>query len=636
VVEFGAGGVMRGMAKSWLPGLIVLLLLAFIYGGTLQRDVSGSDNDYVLDTGEIQVALNLWGTIHYTGYPLFTVTGSLLTHALRLVGLAPAAAASAVSAVWSLLGLAVVYRLILRLTDGERGLAAFTVLALGMVETFWMHSVVAEVYSFSLLLVGLTLLLATDLADRWNGRRWWALMFFLGLGAQHHRLLLLLLPIVLLLVWPRLRERRGSWPVFLAQSAVVFIFPFLAYLYLPLRALQGARWVYGQPGTWTGFWAQFTGEEVTPYVLGWPRRLHTWLDNGGFLIEQLQHQMPLAVLLAGGIGLFWLTLGRRTPWMGLSLLAGVCAFSAFVLTFPEGVWAPAVLMPSLLLLMLGLAYLLCRLAKRVRVLRWGAWAGLSFLALWLFRSNLPFVYQLANDSHGREVIQTLRPLNDADLPGGGNVVALPWGRDYFAAAYGLYVTGELEGFALVDHRAPLQYLERREGKIITLASHLGYWPLEWWSGLFGEAHYASAAPGVAMVSQSVLYADVPLREGFDLDNGVRVRATEVVWQEEDRLQVSVYWEATRKISTNYRVAVHLVAKDPPENGWDILSQADALNPVDGWYPTELWSLGEVVRDDYALAVPRGSTPVAVRIAMYQIGTDGAFVNTEWLSLPIPE
>jgi hypothetical protein len=37
-----------------------------------------------------------------------------------------------------------------------------------------------------------------------------------------------------------------------------------------------------------------------------------------------------------------------------------------------------------------------------------------------------------------------------------------------------------------------------------------------------------------------------------------------------------------------------------------------------------------------LDVPTGSSPVAVRIAMYQVDGSGAFVNTEWLSLPVPE
>jgi hypothetical protein len=47
-------------------------------------------------------------------------------------------------------------------------------------------------------------------------------------------------------------------------------------------------------------------------------------------------------------------------------------------------------------------------------------------------------------------------------------------------------------------------------------------------------------------------------------------------------------------------------------------------------------VGEVVRDDHVLDVPAGSSPVAVRIAMYQVDDSGTFVNTEWLSLAIPQ
>jgi len=320
----------------------------------------------------------------------------------------------------------------------------------------------------------------------------------------------------------------------------------------------------------------------------------------------------------------------------VGFLVGACAFLAFVVVFPSGVWAPAALMPGILFLTVGLSYLLYRLVKAMPPLRWAAWGGLVVLALWLFRVNLPFVYSLVNDHWGREVIQMLQPLNDADLPGGRNVVALPWGGNYFAAAYGLYVTGELGGFELVDHRADFRSIVQRDGKIITLALNLGSWPLYWWADLLGEAHYSSAAPGIAMISRKVLYEDIPVQIGFDLGNGVRVRSADLAWEGKDKLQATIYWEATQRVPSDYRVAVHLVARVPPESAQDILAQADSLNPVGGWYPTSLWATGEVVRDDYALTVPMDAFPVAVRITMYQINESGAFVNTNWLSLPVPK
>jgi hypothetical protein len=309
---------------------------------------------------------------------------------------------------------------------------------------------------------------------------------------------------------------------------------------------------------------------------------------------------------------------------------------AFVAVFPLAVWAPAVLMPSLLLLALGLAYLLRRLIRRLPALRWGAWMSLVLVSLWLFKTNLPFVHGLVNDPAGRDVIKLLRPLGNADLPGGRNVVALPWGGTHFAAAYGLYVTDELDGFQLIDHTRDLKSFVEREGKIITLAFNLGFWPLDWWAALLGEAHYSSAAPGVTMISQKVLYENVPVEIGFELGNGVRVRAADLSWEGEERLRLTVYWDTTQPPHSDYRVAVHLVSSDPPASAEDVLAQADAFNPVGGWYPVSLWDIGEVVRDDYALPVPPDTSPKAVRIAMYQIGAGDVFTNTHWLSLSIPE
>jgi hypothetical protein len=77
-----------------------------------------------------------------------------------------------------------------------------------------------------------------------------------------------------------------------------------------------------------------------------------------------------------------------------------------------------------------------------------------------------------------------------------------------------------------------------------------------------------------------------------------------------------------------------LAQDPPRDGTDVLAQADSPHPVNGWYPTSLWHAGEVVRDDYLLTRPPGTSPAAIRVAMYQLNQDGSFTNTAWVSRPI--
>ena len=623
----------RWLNNYWLPGLVTLSILLWMYAGTLQWDINGSSNDYMVDVGEIQIALNLWGTIHYTGYPLFTILSALLTRVGLTVGLPPAAAASAAATVWSLLGLAITYRILWQLTRGEHGIAALTILVIGLVETFWVHSVVAEVYSFSLFLVALALFMVIRLVEHWNKRDWLILMFVLGTGAAHHRLLVLLAPCAIIPIIPTWRKHcpiRLTWVLY---SVIAFLVPFSAYLYLPFRVIQHALWVYGRPGTWSGFWAQFLGMEETRGLLKIPSNYQQWLVNLRFLVEQLGHQLPLPVSLAGGIGLILLT--RRQFWTGLALIGTYMAFSAFTVVYPCAVWAPATLMPSLLVLALGCAYLFHWLAIQWAPARWLAWIGLLALSFTMFKTNLPSVWRLVRDPSGREVIQILSPLKSSNVPG-KHIVALPWGGSFFAAAYGLHVTGELGGFDLVDHRADFRSIVNKDGKILTPAFNLGNWPLNWWTDLLGEAHYSSAAPGVAVISRDDLYESISPQTNFDLGNGMRIRTVEMRWETENRLWVTIYWEKMTAVESDYRVGIHLVQVPYTHSDRDILAQADSLNPVSGWYPITQWKIGEIVRDDYMLARPVKTSPIAVRIGMYQIDQDNNLVNTEWLSLDVPK
>ncbi len=63
--------------------------------------ISGCADQYCLDTGKSQVALARWGTVHYTGYPLYMLLGSVTL--LRAFGAPPAMAASLYSLLWEVL-----------------------------------------------------------------------------------------------------------------------------------------------------------------------------------------------------------------------------------------------------------------------------------------------------------------------------------------------------------------------------------------------------------------------------------------------------------------------------------------------------------------------------------------------------
>ena len=96
------------MLNSHLRKHYALLLIAgviILYGMTLQSIPNGSSHPYMIDVGETQVALNVWGTLHATGYPLYTILGNLFTPLPQIPGINPAASAGLFSAFWTVVAL---------------------------------------------------------------------------------------------------------------------------------------------------------------------------------------------------------------------------------------------------------------------------------------------------------------------------------------------------------------------------------------------------------------------------------------------------------------------------------------------------------------------------------------------------
>jgi hypothetical protein len=164
------------------------------------------------------------------------------------------------------------------------------------------------------------------------------------------------------------------------------------------------------------------------------------------------------------------------------------------------------------------------------------------------------------------------------------------------------------------------------------------YPVSWWEGRLGRVYLSSAAPRIIEIGLAppVETAELPPGPTLDLENGLWVRSAQLAPMENGDLWLTIYWQAEAPVTKEYSVAVHLVAHDPPRGEEDVLAQADRRHPVDGWYPTSRWRAGEIVRGDYRIEVPEGTEPVAVRIGMYRVDDTGSFVNTPWLSLPVPD
>jgi len=675
----------------WL--LLAVAVAALLYLSTMQTIINGSGHPYVTDVGEHQNALPRWGTIHHSGYPQWTAIGSIFVTAARALGVEPAAGVSLYSLVWGLVTVALLVLLAMEL--GAAGpFAALGALAAAVSTSVWMDASIGELHTATMAVTLAVLLFALRFGRSGSRADFLWLAFVSSQGVVHQRSVILLAPAVLLLVLPRLRDAlRLGWRTWLLAIGIVLLAP-LTYLYLPFRVRTGADWVFGSPGTWDGFWALFfdnRADRVFDLQTDWLARVRTTLA--------ILHDDLWLPLLAVGLAGLWLNRPQTTDdgpqpeegvreersapvtWnpepgslsgrgpssvvrrllIGLALtLAWLPNFAVTVLIWRNRVTDGqlAAKLPVVLLAGVGLALALDWLWRSGRrtmddrpqtepsgrglssVVR-----GLPALALvaalayhaWATR---PFILSVTRDASSQAIVETVDRVQPD--PRRGTTVLVPWGTDYWTLAYEQRFGGRLAGLTLVDHNARPQDVVGRGDRLLLPDQTLRIFPLSYFEERLGPLYLASDAPEVIEISPTpiveepaLLVSSSIIPTNFDLENGATIRGYNARWASEDELLLTVYWQAARPLEADYSTAVHLVAVDPPAGEADILAQADRANPVDGWYPTSRWRPGEIVRDSYLLPVPEGSAPVAIRIAMYRTDPEAGFVNTPWLSLPVP-
>jgi len=496
-----------------------------------------------------------------------------------------------------------------------------------------MYASLAEVHTLSLAFAVATLILALRFGRTGERRDLLLLTLVFTQGVAHQRAVAFLAPAITVLIYPQLR---ALWRGLGAAVAVGLLAP-LTYLYLPLRVWTGATWVFGSPGTWAGLLAiafQNRGETVARRLSSLP----DWLARLDATRQALFNDMLWPLLILGLIGLGLLTLkGKRREGAGLTLAWVPYRLLALVIWRGEAGDAQfASVIQIVALAGVGLALILEWLRQRSHALGIAAGTALALtLMVWGWNVH-PFILSITRDRSAEAVIalaQQIAPPAD----GRPTTLVVPWGRDYWALTYAKAYRGQLPELNLVDHNADFRAILDRGDRLLTPSKTFYLFPLSWWEERLGRLYLASAAPGILELNptQPIQAAGLPPGATLDLENGLRIRSATLAWASPERLLLTVYWECMQPVAEDYSVAVHLVAHDPPQGASDMLAQADSANPLEGWYPTSRWSLGEIVRDHYLIQVPEGSAAVAVRVALYRVAPEGGFINTPWLSLLVP-
>jgi hypothetical protein len=614
-------------------GGLLVCAVVILYGLTLQVSINGSSNRYAEDVGEFQNVLTQWGTAHPTGYPLYALSGALVTSLLRVAGMSPAGAASAFSLLIMLLTLLGVYALLLKV-NFKPALAAATALLLGVLFPYWYHASVAEVYALLMALLVFSLLIALQWRVDRKPRHLYELAFVFGLAFGHHRLAALLAPALLILVWPVLWSTLRERPLRVLGAILSLAAAFLIYLYLPLRAWLGGTWIYGQPGTWQGFWAIALAREYGALVkpAGDLGQTEIGLTT---VVTTLAANLTWPVVLAGLVGLSLALTSLSRRWLSLALWTLLIMNVAFAGLFSRAVFLPAALMPAMLALVVGAGLLAQWMSERWRFGTVVSGVVMVVAIGVLIYGNGPQVYAMTHDQAGQVIVDNVQ-VAGIDRVAEHPVVMALWGRDHFALAYGQQVTGELAGIEMVDHRADVKDLIATGQSLYVLRPTFYLRPLDWWNQRLGRAYLSSFAGDLVRVSdRPVLTAsDVPDNHAVVMAPGVVLRDWRVKPVGDDRWQVTLFWQATAQPDRDYSVSVKATDRDTIASSDDIVAQADSSAPVYGWYPTSLWSPGEIVRDDYVIAAPPDRPARSIEVSLYTRDAAGNFQNFGRQTIPL--
>jgi len=620
-------------------GLAVILVAGGLYLSTLQTDINGADTPYTPDVGEIVIALNLWGTLHQAGYPIFSMLGSAFVTVAKLFGASPALAAGLWSWLWCLVTVGLTYGLTMRLT-GRWWVAAPTALTLAVTRSLWVNASIAELQSFSLSMAALMMLLALYAEERGSETPAWFhwLAFVFGLAVSHGRALALLAPALAVLLWRPYFHYSRRRPLAPLLHLILAFLPWLSYLYLPLRVNMGAIWTFGKPNTWETLRPFITADETRTNI-SFAASPQEWLERTRLHVEVINTDLLPGVILIGLLAALIVPLSKRR-WTQAAFLtvAWLPFFGAAYLAYIGYIWDAylAVLMPVILIGVLGLGLAVGLAAEwRPRAGLIGA-VGLLLVSAGGAWQNQAYVAQLKSATRGRETIETFKQA--CEFKGEGRtVLSATWGLDYFALAYGVLVNHEIPDVVIVDQTAQYDQLIAAGDRVYVLPRSFYLFDLKFWDEKLGRAHLTSAAPGLVRVSNAAAAApsDVPpgtpslIGESISLlSHGVRFDPAT------DTVQVTLYWQAAARPSQDYSVFVHLSHQPAITSGEDILAQSDSAAPVYGFYPTTRWSAGEIVREDYAVTLPDARRPILLRVGMYTRTTDGGFNNLGEASFPI--
>lgn len=627
--------------NDWaLSGGLALFAL-IIYGITLAPTVLPADS------GEFQFVAWLPGIAHPTGYPLYTLLGWLWSHLLPFGEVAWRL--NLFSAVMGAIGVGVFYlaaRQVVTLAlphvslASQRLSAAIATATLIVNPIFWSQAIIAEVYTLHGLFISLILWLVLQSRPPIV-----ALAALFGLALAHHVTILLFIPSIVAYWWltshEKVEQSSNLTNAFNGRAALLALvllitIPMILYSYLPVIAphtpyatlpMSDSQTLTLYKHSWAGFWQHVSGSafhaDVQPTAVDGQR----FVSAGRFLYQQISWGMGAAVigcivLLVTRFNLFILTGLSFVIIVGFNLVYFIG--DIIVLFIPAG-------LILCLWMAVGMASIADYGANRFVRHRLTANTNLYFrgfekrlgqqayqLVILMLIVPWGIVPIMMGFTHIHEVSQAdnraaqtqWQSIFNQPLP--EQAILLSNDRNEIMPMwYYQYVEGvrpDLLGlFPLIVADPDYQNIGRLLDQ--ALQSERPVYLIKPMPGLEIKARFEPLGPLVKVEPYEEKAASPTVHHLF----GERIRLSGYdIQTRTNRLSVTLHWQPTQPLERAYTSYVHLLdASGMP------ITQHDH-QPGGEFYPTNLWQVGEHLRDHHDLTLPENLPhgPYDLRVGWY--------------------
>lgn len=439
------------------------------------------------DSSEIAAVLSTLGVTHPTGYPLFTIIGWGIAHVPT--GFRPYYNLNLMVALYCSLSVFFFYRLFVFLlsekaarlfafirnensekphsstnpTNPKTQIAAGTaVLVLAFSRTFWTEAVSLEVYSFHLVFLSLaSLLFVKALAEHVvnpgkSADRWWLLFaLILGLSFSHHMMMVLLAPAFLTLYFTVLGFGRPAWSK-IGKAVIPFVAGLSFYLYLPLRAAQGAVMNWGDPDTLHRFWLHISAAQYRFKMFASPE---VPIKKLSAFLAAFPAEFGYVPLIFAAAGLVWLCLHTRRLLVFTILIVAGCLFYAFNYDFDDPNFYLHVYVATAIWIAFGARWFLALVGTGLK--QWSARALCAVVVLFPFDMNYVSVDESQNYAVEDYVRNLLDPLPPNALILSDDLQGLIPGAYYLQLVEGVRPDVVVVGHGVLAYPWYLEQLEKR-------------------------------------------------------------------------------------------------------------------------------------------------------------------------------